>query len=121
MRPLAPLHHPNGPDRWKPRISDATAEIIVAPVAESPIVSQRPGVDPLLTLEPDRLTVDPGGEVRATLTVRNPGDLVEQYRLQVLGEAFGWTQLVPREVSIVPGKEDAAGKTVQVVFRPPPA
>ena len=51
--------------------------------------------------------------------MRNPGNLVEQYRLQVLGDANGWTQLVPREVSTVPGRTE--GEKVQVVFRPPPA
>ena len=42
--------------------------------------------DPIVTLEPTELTVEPGGQVRAELTVRNPGNVVEEYRLEVVGE-----------------------------------
>ena len=77
-------------------------------------------MDPLLVLSEDRPSVDPGGETRVRLTVRNPGDLVEQYRLEVLGDgARGWVEVVPREVSVMP--ESARDETVEVVFRPPPA
>jgi hypothetical protein len=76
-------------------------------------------LDPLLTLNPTRLAVDPGGEVRAQVTVRNPGEIVEQYRLQILGESARWSQTVPRDVSVLPGKTEEA--LVQIVFRPPPA
>jgi hypothetical protein len=75
-------------------------------------------VDPVLALDEDELYVEPGGEARVSVTVRNAGDLVEQYRLEVLGEAARWAQVVPRQISVLPG--GAEEKTVSVVFRPPP-
>jgi hypothetical protein len=74
-------------------------------------------VDPVLALAEERLSVEPGGEARVDATVRNAGDLVEQYRLEVLGEAARWAQVVPRQISVLPG--GAEEKTVSIVFRPP--
>ncbi|HLL64459.1 MAG TPA: fibronectin type III domain-containing protein [Micromonosporaceae bacterium] len=75
-------------------------------------------MDPVLALDEDHLYVEPGGETRVSATVRNAGDLVEQYRLEVVGEAARWSQVVPRQVSVLPaGTEE---KTVSIVFRPPP-
>jgi len=76
-------------------------------------------VDPLLVIAPADLAVDPGGEIRTRVTVHNPGELVEQYRFTVLGDAARWSQVVPRDVSVLPGK--AEEKSVEVIFRPPPA
>jgi hypothetical protein len=76
-------------------------------------------VDPVLTLTESAATVDPGGEARLPVTVRNVGDIVEQYRFEVLGDAARWAQVLPREVSVLPHGEEE--KTVEVVFRPPPA
>jgi hypothetical protein len=75
-------------------------------------------MDPVLVLDDELLNVEPGGEARATATVRNVGDLVEQYRLEVLGDAARWSQVVPRQLSVLPGGSEE--KTVVVVFRPPP-
>lgn len=77
-------------------------------------------MDPLLVIAPAVLSVDPGGEARAKVTVRNPSELVEQYRLTVLGDAARWSELVPRELSFVPDGINNE-QTVEVVFRPPPA
>jgi hypothetical protein len=74
-------------------------------------------VDPVLVLGDELLNVEPGGEARVTATVRNVGDLVEQYRLEVLGDAARWSQVVPRQISVLPGGSEE--KTVEVVFRPP--
>jgi hypothetical protein len=76
--------------------------------------------DPVVTLEPAELTVEPGAQVRAELTVRNPGSVVEEYRLEVLGELPGqgppeWAQLYPAELKVYP-KETG---TATVVFAPP--
>ncbi|MEV4509135.1 fibronectin type III domain-containing protein [Dactylosporangium sp. NPDC049525] len=76
-------------------------------------------MDPVLALTEPRPTVQPGGEARVTLTVRNAGAEVEQYRFEVLGECSRWTDVVPRQVSVLP--EEAREETVTVVFRPPPA
>jgi hypothetical protein len=75
-------------------------------------------VDPVLVLGDELLNVEPGGEVRVTVTVRNVGDLVEQYRLEVLGDAARWSQVIPRQISVLPGGSEE--KAVDVVFRPPP-
>src|SRR3954451_17087632 len=80
--------------------------------------SLRSAVDPVLALAEERLAVEPGGEARVDATVRNAGDVVEQYRLEVLGDAARWAQVVPRQLSVLPG--GAEEKTVSVVFRPPP-
>ncbi|HEU4426746.1 MAG TPA: fibronectin type III domain-containing protein [Pilimelia sp.] len=74
-------------------------------------------MDPVLALGEDLLHVEPGSEARVIATVRNAGDLVEQYRLEVLGEAARWSQVVPRQISVLPG--GAEEKSVTVVFRPP--
>jgi hypothetical protein len=75
-------------------------------------------VDPVLELDNISPQVDPGGETRVSITVRNIGELVEQYRFEVLGEAARWSMIEPRQVSVLPlGQED---KTVEVIFRPPP-
>jgi hypothetical protein len=76
-------------------------------------------LDPVLALAEPRPTVQPGGEARVTLTVRNAGAEVEQYRFEVLGECGRWTDVVPRQVSVLP--EEAREETVTIVFRPPPA
>jgi hypothetical protein len=76
-------------------------------------------VDPVLALAEPRPTVEPGGEARITVTVRNAGSEVEQYRLEVLGDCARWTDVLPRQVSVLP--EEAREETVTVVFRPPPA
>jgi hypothetical protein len=75
-------------------------------------------VDPVLALDEERPTVEPGGEARVSATVRNAGEVVEQYRLEVLGDAARWSQVVPRQVSVLPG--GAGETTVELVFRPPP-
>lgn len=78
--------------------------------------------DPIVTLEPAELAVEPGGQTRTQLTVRNPGSVVEEYRLEVLGESpeYGppaWAQVYPPELKVYP-KESA---TATLVFAPPSA
>jgi hypothetical protein len=76
-------------------------------------------VDPVLVLGESAARVDPGGEARVQVSVRNVGDLVEQYQFEVLGDTARWAHVVPRQVSVLPhGQEE---KTVDVIFRPPPA
>jgi hypothetical protein len=76
-------------------------------------------VDPVLTLADQRLDVEPAGEARVGAAVRDVGDVVEQYRLEVLGDAAAWSQVIPRQISVLPG--DHAETRVEVVFRPPPS
>lgn len=71
--------------------------------------------DPLLSLDSERAFAQPGGQARVTLTITNPGTVVEGYRLQILGAAAGWAEVVPPEVSVYPQQE----VTAAVVFSPP--
>ncbi len=66
-------------------------------------------------LEPGHLLVDPGGEVRGKVTVRNTGTVVDQFSLEVLGDAAGWTSVEPASLSLFPGTEESATFTI----RPP--
>ena len=71
--------------------------------------------DPLLRLDNTRPSAQPGGQARVTVTITNPGTVVEGYQLQVLGVAAQWAEVVPPEVSIYPQQE----VTATVVFSPP--
>ncbi len=78
--------------------------------------------DPVVALEPTDLTVEPGGQIRAEITVRNPGTVVEGYRIEVLGETPdqgppAWAQVYPAELRVFP-KESG---TATLVFAPPTA
>ncbi len=75
-------------------------------------------------VEPTRVVLEPGGQAPVTVTVRNPGQRVEGYRLTVHGAAAGWADVVtgadpePGEADVVrvwPGKES----TATVVFTAP--
>ena len=75
-------------------------------------------MEPVLALDAPTVRVEPGGERRVRLEVRNPGPDVERYRLDVLGEAARWSQVEPRHVEVPPGPQS---QVVEVVFRPPQA
>jgi hypothetical protein len=71
--------------------------------------------DPLISLDTEHAAVQPGGQARVTLTVTNPGNLVEGFWLQVLGPAAAWAEVVPPEITVYP-QQDA---TAAVIFSPP--
>jgi hypothetical protein len=71
--------------------------------------------DPLITLDAERTSAQPGGQARVTVTVTNPGTVVEGYQLQVLGPMAPWSEVVPPEVSVYPQQETTAA----VVISPP--
>lgn len=66
-------------------------------------------------LDSTALAADPGSEARCTLGVRNTGTVVDELRVEVLGDAAAWATVEPPSVRLFPG--DAAD--VQVTFRPP--
>jgi hypothetical protein len=66
-------------------------------------------------LDHGSLRVDPGGEVRGQITVRNSGTVVDQFSLEVLGDAAGWATLEPASLSLFPGAEGSAA----FIIRPP--
>ena len=72
--------------------------------------------DPIIRLETTQLTVEPGGQGRTLVTVRNLGNIVEGFALQVLGEGVSeWSEVTPAEVQVYPEQE----ATAVVVFSPP--
>jgi hypothetical protein len=72
--------------------------------------------DPLLRLDATSVSVQPGGQAQVTVTVTSGSDIVEGYRLTVLGgQPSRWTEVVPPTVNVYPGEEASA----VVVFSPP--
>jgi hypothetical protein len=68
-------------------------------------------------LDPAHLEVEPGREASATITVRNTGQIVDEFRFDVVGVPAAWAVVTPASISLFPG----AGGAVQVRFAPPRA
>jgi Tol biopolymer transport system component len=68
-------------------------------------------------LETSHLEVDPGRDVVATVTVRNTGQIVDQFQFDLVGVPAAWATVTPPSISLFPG----TGGTVQVRFAPPRA
>ena len=69
----------------------------------------------IIKLPGDVLQVVPGSVATVAVTVRNTGTVVDQFALEVLGEASSWATVEPSTLSLFP---DAEGKAV-VRFAPP--
>ncbi|MFF1376089.1 hydrolase [Streptomyces sp. NPDC058308] len=67
------------------------------------------------SLEPTATSVEPGSTANVRLRVRNTGDTVEEYRLQVVGATAGWARVQPDVLRVYPGAE----ATAEVQFAPP--
>jgi hypothetical protein len=63
------------------------------------------------------VAVEPGSSVSIEVRVRNTGSVVDEFVLDVLGDAAGWASVEPPTLSLFPGAEG----TAQAVFRPPRA
>jgi hypothetical protein len=74
-------------------------------------------MDIVVTIEGPPPRVDPGGEISATVRVRNAGDIVDEFYVTVVGDPERWTVVEPTSISLFPGTEG----TVQLRFRPPRA
>lgn len=72
--------------------------------------------EPVLTMDSNRLRAEPGGQAQVSVKVRNPGQLVESFKLDVVGLDAEWWQVHPPELGVYPGKEESA-----VVVLSPPA
>src|SRR6266498_2584641 len=68
-------------------------------------------------LSTPQLTVDPGGEAILEVLVRNNGRIVDEYTLEMLGEAAAWAVVDPPTISLFPGTDG----TVRVTIHPPRA
>ena len=66
-------------------------------------------------LEPLSSTVDAGGSVSVTLRVRNTGDIVEEYHVDVVGDPALWCVIEPSTVRLYPGTT----ANVRLTFTPP--
>ncbi|NUT51905.1 MAG: hypothetical protein HOV94_32125, partial [Saccharothrix sp.] len=69
------------------------------------------------TLSATGLAVAPGDEVTCTVVVRNTGDLVDEFSVDVVGDAAPWATAEPASVNLVP----QASASVVVRFAPPRA
>ncbi|TDT31589.1 ricin-type beta-trefoil lectin protein [Streptomyces sp. BK208] len=67
------------------------------------------------SLEPASATVDPGSSTRVRLRVRNTGDVVDEYRLEPVGDIAPWTTVEPQTLRLYPGTTG----TVELTFAPP--
>ena len=66
-------------------------------------------------LETKTLSVQPGGEASVRIRIQNSGTVVDEFMLQVLGDAAAWTTATPPTVSLFPGNDQIA----TITFRPP--
>jgi hypothetical protein len=61
------------------------------------------------------LTVEAGGEAVCEVRIRNTGDVVDQFTVEVFGDTKTWCTVEPAVVNLLPGAEVA----VRAVFAPP--
>jgi hypothetical protein len=61
------------------------------------------------------VVVAPGAQATGEIRVRNNGTVVDQFTIQVLGDAGAWSAAEPPVVSLFPGAE----QSVRITFRPP--
>lgn len=67
------------------------------------------------TLDPATVSLEAGSEAFVPLHIRNDGEIVEEYVLQVVGPSGSWAKVVPGSVSLYPGQDAMAS----VAFHPP--
>ncbi|WP_086668309.1 hypothetical protein [Lentzea kentuckyensis] len=67
------------------------------------------------TLSTSDLAVAPGGDVTCQVMVRNAGELVDQFTIDVVGDAASWSHAEPAVVNLNPGES----APVLVRFTPP--
>jgi hypothetical protein len=69
------------------------------------------------TLASKAVTVTPGGEAISEVRIRNSGTVVDQFTLEVLGDAAAWAIVEPAVIPLFPGAEAVA----RIHFKPPKA
>ncbi|ANZ38872.1 hypothetical protein BBK82_25180 [Lentzea guizhouensis] len=67
------------------------------------------------TLSTSDLSVAPGGDATCQVVVRNAGELVDQFTIDVVGEAASWSHAEPAVVNLNPGES----APVLIRFAPP--
>jgi hypothetical protein len=96
---------------------------MVAPgVPLQPVPNQGPApylltVSQWVNLEPLSAAVEPGESTVVDLRLRNTGDIVEEYRVEVVGDPAMWCSVEPSTIRLYPG---TTGE-VSLTFAPPRA
>jgi hypothetical protein len=67
------------------------------------------------SLSSARVEVAPGGTATVELTVRNTGSVVDEFRIEILGEGAAFTMATPAILPLFPG----ASAPVTITFNPP--
>ncbi|WP_018681104.1 hypothetical protein [Actinokineospora enzanensis] len=67
------------------------------------------------SLAGDTLTVTPGDTARTTVRIANSGPLVDQFTVDVVGDAGEWVRVEPPVLNLLPGTEGE----VTLLFTPP--
>lgn len=68
-----------------------------------------------ILLDPADLTVEPGGDASCSVRIENVGTIVDEFTIEVLGQASAWAFVAPGSVRLFPG----ASSMARVTFRPP--
>ncbi len=74
-----------------------------------------PAVGASVTLGATVVQVEPGGEAVLEVRLRNTATVVDEFTVDVLGDAAAWSVAEPPTISLFPG----ADGTVRIAFRPP--
>lgn len=61
------------------------------------------------------MILTPGADVAREIRVRNTGDVVDRFELDILGDAAAWTTVSPASINLLPGQES----TAELRFAPP--
>ncbi len=73
------------------------------------------GMGVAVVIDRSETQVVPGQRTSSSVRIRNTGSVVDEFVLDVVGDAAAWTEVEPRTVNLMPGEES----TAQIVFNPP--
>jgi hypothetical protein len=68
-----------------------------------------------VTIQTPSVTVQPGGTGVAVVLIRNTGTIVDQFAINIVGDASAWARPQPPAVSLMPDGE----QTIEIHFSPP--
>jgi hypothetical protein len=69
----------------------------------------------VVTIQTPSVTVQPGGTGIAVVLIRNTGTVVDQFAINIVGDASAWARPQPPAVSLFPDAE----QTIEIHFSPP--
>jgi hypothetical protein len=61
----------------------------------------------IVLLSPGTLDVAPGDVASLDVRIRNAGNVVDEFAIQVLGDASAWATVEPRSLKLFPGEESS--------------